>query len=460
MDWHDSAEAGEVDLLALEGTEHTLPCRNYRRRVRLLCRYGGTRSAVVAEAWTGVAVSPFEGAEAHVEKIHHRKRTVSMEYDKGIVLHNDYFRFIQFALGLYEGNEFLSGEALAGFDWKAFYNFCERQTLTGIAFDGIAKLPKHVAPNKNLLMTWFCQSERIRKRNAVMNDATAHIYNSIKAEGFRCCILKGQGNALMYPDHAARTPGDVDVWVNAGRDDIRILAQQLAKGNGAVGKESLNHIELAVNGITVELHSTPAIISNPLYNHRLQKWLGRNADLQCGNVVSLPDGMGDIAMPTCAFNAVYQLFHLYHHYFYEGVGLRQIIDYYFNIERLSNGNIERRNDGGDINALQRELKYLGLWKFAGAVMYVLHEVLDLPEEKMIVKMDAKRGRLLLSEILSGGNFGQHDERYNFSHNAYGHNLQRLYRDWRLVRYYPAEALSEPLFRVWHFLWRLRIFRRT
>ena len=60
-----------------------------------------------------------------------------------------------------------------------------------------------------------------------------------------------------------------------------------------------------------------------------------------------------------------------------------------------------------LDVVQRELKYLELWKFAGAVMYVLKEVLGLSEDKMIVPMDEKRGRLLLAEILDGGNFGRH-----------------------------------------------------
>ena len=235
--------------------------------------------------------------------------------------------------------------------------------------------------------------------------------------------------------------------MRAERDDIRMLAQQLTKDKGCVGKEMLNHIELMINGIAVELHPTPAILNNPLYNHRLQKWLKRNGDLQCSNVVELPDDAGEIAVPTCAFNVVYQLLHLYHHYFYEGVGLRQIVDYYYVV--INDEALMIRD------TLQEEMKHLGLWKFAGAVMYVLHEALGLPEEKMIAPMDERRGRLLLAEILSGGNFGQYDERYRFGHSSFGHNMQRLCRDLRLVRFYPAEALSEPIFRVWHFFWRLK-----
>ena len=70
--------------------------------------------------------------------------------------------------------------------------------------------------------------------------------------------------------------------------------------------------------------------------------------------------------------------------------------------------------------VQRELNYLGLWKFAGAVMYVLKEVLGLAEDKMIVPMDEKRGRLLLAEILDGGNFGRHFTKYaGFTHQSMG-----------------------------------------
>lgn len=374
-----------------------------------------------------------------------------MEHDER-VMSEIYFRFLQFSLGLYDGKEFLSGEALVNFDWNAFYLFCKRQTLVGVVFEGIQRLPKEAAPNQELLMTWFGQSQRIHKRNVLLNEATAQIYNKIKAEGFRCCILKGQGNALMYPNPESRTPGDVDIWINAGRDEIRHLAYSLAKGNGVIGQESLNHIELSVNGVAVELHSTPAIMNNPFYNHRLQKWLRRNADLQCSNVVSLPDETGNIAIPTCIFNLVYQLFHLYHHYFYEGVGLRQIVDYYF---VLANTDISYNTNTA---ALQQELKHIGLWKFTGAVMYVLHKVLDISENKMIVPMDAKRGKLLLDEILTGGNFGQYDEQSIFGNGFIGHNSQRLYRDWCLVRYYPAEALSEPVFRIWHFFWRNSVRR--
>ena len=371
-----------------------------------------------------------------------------------------FFRFVQFALGAYEGKEFLDGSALRNFNWSAFCEFAKKQTLMGVVFDGVQRLKKDVAPPLPLLMSWFGVSQKIGQRNNVLNEATVAIYRKVVAVGYPCCILKGQGNAVLYPNPSARTPGDVDVWVDASREEIRSLAHMLAKGNnGHVDDESLNHIGLTVNGVTVELHSTPGFMASFVYNRRLQTWLRQNVGAQCSNMVALPDGAGEVAVPTGAFNAVYQLYHLYHHYFYEGVGLRQVVDYYFVLVK----NEERRVKNA--MALERELKHLGLWTFAGAMMYVLHRVLGLSEDRMIAPMDSKRGRMLLDDILHGGNFGHYDQRHawgrdsfdgkGFKHVALGHNLLRQYRDARLLRFYPAEALSEPVFRLWHWWWRRR-----
>ena len=97
-------------------------------------------------------------------------------------------------------------------------------------------------------------------------------------------------------------------------------------------------------------------------------------------------------------------------------------------------------------------------------MCVLHEVLGLSEDKMILPMDEKRGRLLLAEILDGGNFGKHFSKYGgFTHQSMGKKyFLKIWRNMHFVRYYSAEALCEPLFQTWHFFWRLKYsnFRNT
>ena len=441
-------------------------------------------------------------------------------------------------------------------DWRQLYNFASRQALLGFCFDGIERLTKEFSEElkqnpmgRDLLMTWMGAAQQIRRQNMKVNAVAGKLYSMLREDGLRCCILKGQGNALMYPNAYSRNPGDIDVWVNASREQIT----EYAKKHFKLGDDiRYQHIETSMDGVPVELHFFPCTMNNPIYNARLQKWFKRNADLQCSNVVSLPDGIGEIAIPTTAFNIIYQLTHLYHHFFDEGIGMRQIIDYFLVVNDFSknvfldtdfsnhpvnfsnhpvplskegstfspspsssgSGDVtapsrcseplrskdggpskvspdcagwDRRGVSGDtgsvfcssasgssitsvssasttdstastaLDVVQRELKYLGLWKFAGAVMFVLHEVLGLSEEKMIVPVDEKRGKLLLAEILDGGNFGRHFSKYGgFTHQSMGKKyFLKIWRNMHFVRYYPAEALCEPLFRTWHFFWRLK-----
>ena len=455
-----------------------------------------------------------------------------------------FFAFLKYSLG-YKGN---MSRVIAGMNWQELYSFASKQAILGLCFEGIERLgkeyPEELKQNpigRELLMTWMGKAQQIRRQNMKVNAVASKLFSMLREDGLRCCILKGQGHALMYPNPYSRTPGDIDVWIDASRERIMKYAQKKFELGDDI---RLQHLETSLDGVPVELHFFPCSMNNPIYHARLQKWFRRNADLQSSNVVGLPDGIGEIAIPTTAFYVVYQLTHLYHHFFDEGIGMRQIIDYYVVMNDFwkvkesfsqpsrpslpkegstafpkplspqGTGDVtapsrcseplrskdggpskvspdcagwDRRGVSGDtgsvscssasgssitsvssasttdssastaLDVVQRELKYLGLWKFAGAVMYVLKEVLGLAEDKMIVPMDEKRGRLLLAEILDGGNFGRHFTRYaGFTHQSMGKKyFLKIWRNMHFVRYYPAEALCEPLFRTWHFFWRLK-----
>ena len=368
------------------------------------------------------------------------------------------FDFLKYCLGA-KGD---MSKVVAGMDWRLLYEFASKQAMLGVCFDGIERLGKEYPEvlrlnpiGRDVLMAWMAKAQQIRRLNMNVNGVAAKLYLMLKEDGLRCCILKGQGNALMYGNPYLRNPGDVDVWVNASREVI----MEYGRRNFDLEDDiRYQHLETTMDGVPVELHFMPCVMNNPIYNARLQKWFRRNADLQCSNVVELPDGAGEIAVPTTAFNVVYQLCHLYHHFFDEGIGMRQMVDYYYVLVKSEDGRVKNctATEGmANVTSLQRELKYLGLWKFAGAVMYVLHVVLGLPEERMIRSMDVRRGELLLSEILNGGNFGKHFTKYgHFTQQGMAKKyFLKIWRNMHFVRYYPAEALSEPIFRTWHFFWR-------
>ena len=385
--------------------------------------------------------------------------------------------------------------SLKGADWRVLYAMARKQCLVGVLFDGIKRLPADVGMDKGLLFQWMAQNQTLRKANARLDKAAVEVAEWFGRKGFRTCVLKGQGNALLYPSGMERTPGDIDLWVDGGDRKVVSFVRSLLPNE----KVCYHHIGFPeYNGVEVEVHFRPSFLFCFRHNRRLQGYYERVMDEQFAHRVKL-GGQGEVAVPKAEFNLIFQLTHIFTHLMNEGIGLRQLVDYFFLLKNtdfigstdggafLSNtdstdntdrigGNAESDGfllntdftdntdriggnaDGVDRRLLQDELRRLGLWEFAGAVMYIMKEVFGLEDNRLIVPPDVKRGRLVLKEVLEAGNFGQYDKRNWFGHSALGHNLQRLYRDMRLVRFFPAEALSEPFFRIWHFFWRKRIVR--
>ena len=364
-----------------------------------------------------------------------------------------FFDFLQFCIGSVTEIPASVKDA----DWKVMYTIAKKQALIGVLFHGIKQLPKELAPDADLLFKWMGIAQKIRQQNIRLFIDSAKVSNNFKQLGFRNCILKGQGNALLYPDPYMRTPGDIDIYLTGGRKKVMQYVNKVCPNQVM----RYHHVDFPVMKTPIEVHFTPSYMFFPVHNSRMQKWFKKVMDLQCSNVVVLPDGYGEITVPTMSFNVIYILSHLYRHVFTEGIGLRQLIDYYYVVisdyllvirDELLVANDELL---GIRDCLQRELKHLGLWKFAGAVMYVLHETLGLPEEKMIAPVDVNEGRFLLAEIMQGGNFGQYDTRLGSKEDEgkIHRYLRMSLRNLRFVKHYPTEALSEPLFRTWFAVWK-------
>lgn len=352
-----------------------------------------------------------------------------------------FFDFLRFCIG----SESEKPDTLVDADWKEIYTIAQKQCLVGVLFDGIKKLPaEHIGMKKELLLQWMAESQMLEKANVRLNDAAIQVSEWFRKKGFRTCILKGQGNALMYPNPYSRTPGDIDIWVEGG--DKRVIS--FVRSISPHEKACYHHIEFpSYKGVEVEVHYRPSFLLCSWHNRKLQKYYDRVKEEQFSHRVMLGE-QGEVAIPAAEFNVIFQLTHIFTHLMNEGIGLRQLLDYYFVLSMLS-VNYEK------LTSLQKELKELGLWKFAGGIMYIMQEVFSMPASRLIVPPNEKYGKFVLNEVLEAGNFGKHDERYWFGKSKLGHNLQRVYRDIRLVTYFPAEALCEPIFRTWHFFWRMK-----
>ena len=325
-------------------------------------------------------------------------------------------------------------------EWHAIFALAERHSLLGVIFHGVQRSGQR--PPQALVFQWLAYSERIKGLNKKANEVAVEVSRLFKENGFRACILKGQGNVLMYPNQYSRTPGDIDIWLEGGKDEILNFVNEQWPGQLV----RYHHVEIPpINGIPIEVHFMPAYMRNPIYNRRLQKWFAEQADVQFSHHVTLPDCTSTISIPTAAFNCIYQLQHMFSHLFTEGFGLRQVTDYYYVLRTIEDGELKIEN-------YNQTLKYLGLWKFARAMMWVMQRVYNLDSKYFIAAPDQKEGEFLLNEILQSGNMGHYDTRLGKKEGeTVAHRYFRMtLRNMRFVKHYPSEVLCEPIFRTWYF----------
>ena len=207
-----------------------------------------------------------------------------------------FFDFLRFCIG---SAKEIPG-SLKEADWKELYAIAKKQALRGVLFYGIRRLPKELAPEQKLLMQWMVMAEQIRKQNIRLFLDSVKVCKNFENKGFANCILKGQGNALLYPDPYMRMPGDIDIYLSGGRRKIMKYVDQVCPNQVM----RYLHVDFPVMKTAIEVHFTPSYMFFPIHNSRMQKWFKEVMDLQCSNVVTLPDGYGEITVPTMNFNVI------------------------------------------------------------------------------------------------------------------------------------------------------------
>ena len=366
-----------------------------------------------------------------------------------------FFELLQVAIGR---REQLS-ECPTETQWQEIYDICRKQALIGIGWYAIEKLPKEQRPHEELLFLWMGMAQKIVATNELVIDAARKVTKKLQRDGFDCCILKGAGNIVYYNDTLHSTPytlhsetglgmyrsaGDVDVWMipREGKDVIE-YAKQAAKEKGEKKpKIDYNHARLPdCKGIEVEGHFFPAFLNSPIRNIRINKWTKTNTATQVNNICEYR-----FAIPTPEFNIIYQLLHIYRHLIKEGIGMRQLLDYYMIVLRF--------NEDKETHNTIPTLKYLGLEKIAKGVMYIMQEVFLMKENELICKPNKKVGEFLLNEIMTAGNFGKHDPRLNHSQSLFPRTWDIVKHESNMMRFFPEEAICDPFFRVYHKFWQL------
>ena len=303
-------------------------------------------------------------------------------------------------------------------EWSLLYSLAAKLSVVGIAYRGVCKLPKDRQPPLDLAFQWASEAEAIRGHNRLINEEAAHLTELFQQQGRRTAILKGAANARLYPDKFMRQCGDIDIWVDGGREKVVALMQELkmmspaptgsfffsrnksheelyleAKRHLAV---SGHHVHLAqkLNGVSVEVHFRPSSGNyNPFTNRRLQRFLARELE----HTETVPEGF---CVPSLKFALAMQFSHIQRHFVAGGIGFKQVADYFVLLQNAS---------ASDREEFARQLRKFGFYRMCGALMWVLGYVFGLERDRMLCAPDAVRGKLMLDQILRGGNFGYYEK---------------------------------------------------
>jgi len=353
---------------------------------------------------------------------------------------NDYLQLLKWCL---HADEMALDEALVGrINWHELKEFAKNQAIVGVYWHGIQQ---GVRLTDDDVLDWMSTTEAIRRRSKKMNQYTEQIAAYFLRHGFPNCILKGQGNAQLYPDPLLRMSGDVDIWVQGPRE--RVISFVLSKVKPK--QIQYHHVDFPLDpDVEVEVHFKPAYVQNPLVNRRLQRYFQTQSERQFSHVVSEGEAAAAYAVPTPDFNVVFQLLHIYKHFLYEGIGLRQLVDFFYLLRHF-----RAEADEDMRQEVANRLKEFHLRKFAAAVMYVMRDAFALEDDCLLLPPNEREGRFLLTEILRSGNFGQGNEELSElkSSSGVGHYARRQQFLARYFAHYPGELLFSPWETVRNFL---------
>lgn len=363
-----------------------------------------------------------------------------------------FFELIRASIGLSQ----LTAKPSAS-EWKQLYDMAKKQSLVGICFKGLQQLYRNYPEQTanipvSLKMQWLGFAARIQQRNEYMNKRCVELQANLAAAGIRNCILKGQGVATLYASsnlNLLRQPGDIDVYVDASRENVIRYAQSLGDSHP---DWDYKHLHLKVyNDVEVEVHYIPEVFLNLRKNRKLQRWFMEHKEDMFDSVkIQRKESTEDTSLvsPSIEFNVFYILLHIYRHFLYEGIGLRQLLDYYFVLKTYSNGS--KNSD----TQIRETIKIFGMERFTHGIMWVLQYVFNLDDKCFICEADEEEGKYILNQIMQGGNFGHYDERLNYNGRGKFAAVSKILKhNYHLLSHYPSDVVWAPIWVIWHWMWK-------
>jgi hypothetical protein len=320
-------------------------------------------------------------------------------------------------------------------EWKRLYRTACRQALIGSLNEGVHRLPAHQMPPEDILKEWDENTAKIARIYHRHEEHVKELETLLGRLNLHGCILKGTGLSHLYPVPERRMCGDIDLWIDGKRDDIlKAFEDAGIKMYDVVYMECKAALFLDTE---VEVHFHPSKMLNPFLNARLQRFFKKNSPIRDNVAITYPDA---------EFNAVFCMAHMFRHYLVGGIGMRQMLDYYYVLRNLA---------PSDREPVMKTLRWLGMKRFTASVMASMWYNFGLEKEFFLCRPDMEHGKKLVNDTYAMGNFGVNDKR-NYSYegeSGWARFRRKNGRVFSNLRYYPREVIWSPFARVSQYVWR-------
>jgi len=315
----------------------------------------------------------------------------------------------------------------AASDWHEVLDLAARQNVMGMVYLAVCRLPEEERPSIELMMKLEDFREDLERHNRQLNATCVALDKLFWENGYRTAVIKGQAMAALYERPLLRSWGDIDLWMDGGKEHVVQCIQSHFTRTEEPGDF---HIAAVLkDGTALEVHYLPTVLANPRLNGKLQAWIDKQQPKQWSTTRQLPEDAGSIHVSTADFDVVFLTLHFFRHWTFEGCGMKQLLDIYHVLLR---GEVDREE-------AYRALSQFGMKHLCQALMYVMGE-LGLPREKMICEPSNRLGKLFMNDVLQTGwvsadelltgKIGQENKLHKL--------LRRLWRHMRLFPLAPRE----------------------
>lgn len=344
-------------------------------------------------------------------------------------------------LGL--GNSNPEKESLSDFimlpanKWAMIGEIAMKQGVLGIVLDGLDVLgatpygtTRELSAQQKL--EWIGQVMMIEQENHRQCEIMNNLSQKWTEAGCKVMVMKGQANALMYPNPAHRSPGDIDCYLFGNYQ----LGNDIAREAGAkVDKSWYKHSEIHYKNVLFENHQ--------YFVHTREGKRSKRLDEELKNTLNVDESFfreltSYTIMPPVQWTAMFLTYHACGHFLSEGLRLKQLLDWAMFLKC--------HQDEVDWEAFYEYCDRYHLKRFAVAVTAISRDKLGVDLSNPVIEYKSPYAEKVLNCIL-------YDDDYVYSEDGGGwkekiHIVKNLFK----YRWKYEDIYQESIFKqLWWYI---------